>query len=96
MLAATIVTFLIFQRKAKPEKEIFTEKTLKAGSINETTLIEKLLENIKEIHIDEQKEDIPEFKITFRYEDSSTEVFRYNGNINNFLAMLEHYQQNKF
>ena len=34
LLAATIVTFLIFQRKAKPEKEIFTEETLKAGSIN--------------------------------------------------------------
>lgn len=33
-MAATIVTFLMFQRMIKPEKEIFTEEAVKSGSIN--------------------------------------------------------------
>lgn len=56
----------------------------------------KLLEDIKEIHIEEVKQDMPEFRIHFKYLDESSEHFRYNGNINNFLSMLEHYQKNKF
>jgi hypothetical protein len=42
------------------------------------------------------KEDECEYTVTLAYGDGQRESYRYNGNINNLLAMLEHFQTNKF
>lgn len=53
IIGACLMTFLLFDDKKHPSsKEIIpNEQTLKAGTVDDNALMAKLLEDIKEIHI---------------------------------------------
>lgn len=69
---------------------------MNSSNFDDKMLVNKLLQNLKEVHIKEAKADFPEFTIQLIYHDKTTKEFRFNGNINSFLSMLEHYEENMF
>lgn len=66
------------------------------GEVDENVLMGKLLEGLEGVSIKEMREDESEYTVSFVYGEGQRESYRYNGNINNLLAMLEHFQSNKF
>jgi hypothetical protein len=61
------VAYLLFDDRKPSVRKIPNEQAIKSGDINDDELMSKLLENIVEIHIKEIKQDMPEFRIHFKY-----------------------------